>query len=54
LTAIPGELNLVVIVVPADAVPEIMEDAAVKELRVLSLSARASARLENASLKRKL
>jgi len=34
VTEIPGELELVVIVVPADVVPKIMEDAAAKKVKV--------------------
>jgi len=37
LTAIPGELELVVIVVPADTVPEIMEDAAAKRVKAVAI-----------------
>ena len=36
VTKIPGELDLVVIVVPANIVPKIMEDAASKKVRPLS------------------
>ncbi|HLE76108.1 MAG TPA: CoA-binding protein, partial [Candidatus Bathyarchaeia archaeon] len=34
VTEIPGELELVVIVVPANIVPKIMEDAAAKKVKV--------------------
>ncbi|MCS7114570.1 MAG: CoA-binding protein [Nitrososphaerota archaeon] len=37
LTAIPGELELAVIVVPAEAVPEIMGDAAAKGVRAVAI-----------------
>ncbi len=37
LTAIPGELELVVIVVPADTVPEVMEDAAAKKVKAVAI-----------------
>lgn len=35
LTAIPGELELAVIVVPADTVPEIVVDAAAKKVKAV-------------------
>jgi len=54
LTKIPGELELVVIVVPAEIVPEIMEDAAVKRVKAVVIISSGFGEIGNYELERRV
>jgi acetyl coenzyme A synthetase (ADP forming)-like protein len=54
LTKIPGELELVVIVVPAEIVPEIMEDAAAKKVKAAVIISSGFGEIGNHELERKV
>jgi acetyl coenzyme A synthetase (ADP forming)-like protein len=54
LTKIPGELELVVIVVPAEIVPEIMEDAAAKRVKAAVIISSGFGEIGNHELERKV
>jgi len=54
LTKIPGELELVVIVVPAEIVPEIMEDAAAKRVKAAVIISSGFGEIGNHKLERKV
>jgi acetyl coenzyme A synthetase (ADP forming)-like protein len=54
LTKIPGELELVVIVVPAEIVPEIMEDATAKRVKAAVIISSGFGEIGNHELERKV
>jgi len=54
LTKIPGKLELVVIVVPANIVPEIMEDAASKKVKVAVIISSGFSEIGNHTLENKI
>jgi acetyl coenzyme A synthetase (ADP forming)-like protein len=54
LTKIPGELELVVIVVPAEIVPEIMEDAAAKKVKAVVIISSGFGEIGNHELERRV
>ena len=54
LTKIPGELELAVIVVPAEVVPEIMEDAAAKKVKAVVIISSGFGEIGNHELERKV
>ncbi|MEM3613540.1 MAG: CoA-binding protein [Candidatus Bathyarchaeia archaeon] len=54
LTKIPGKLELVVIVVPAEIVPEIMEDAAAKKVEAVVIISSGFGEIGNHELERKV
>ncbi|MEM2412819.1 MAG: CoA-binding protein, partial [Candidatus Bathyarchaeia archaeon] len=54
LTKIPGELDLVVIVVPAQVVPEIMRDAAAKKVKAVVIISSGFGEIGNHELEREV
>ncbi|MEM3617170.1 MAG: CoA-binding protein [Candidatus Bathyarchaeia archaeon] len=54
LTKIPGKIELVVIVVPAEIVPEIMEDAAAKKVEAVVIISSGFGEIGNDKLERKV
>jgi acetyl coenzyme A synthetase (ADP forming)-like protein len=54
LTKIPGELELAVIVVPAEIVPEIMEDAAAKRVKAVVIISSGFGEIGNHELERRV
>ena len=54
LTRIPEEIELVVVVVPAEIVPEIMEDAAAKNIEVVVIISSGFGEIGNHALERKV
>ncbi|MEM3874381.1 MAG: CoA-binding protein [Candidatus Bathyarchaeia archaeon] len=54
LTKIPGKIELVVIVVPAEIVPEIMEDAAAKKVEAVVIISSGFGEIGNHELERKV